>query len=69
MPHISIKMYPGRDRNTKEKIAKIMCDTLVKEMNSEEKYFSVSIEEVSPENWKKIEESINPNDIFIKSNF
>lgn len=46
MPHISVKMYPGRTDEVKKKIAEKVRDCLVEEMQMEPKYFSVSVEDV-----------------------
>ena len=46
MPHISIKMYPGRSEEVKKDIAVKTRDFLVEEMGMDAKYFSVSVEEI-----------------------
>lgn len=43
MPHIEIKMYPGRSEEVKKDIAEKTRDFLAKEMNMETKFFSVSV--------------------------
>ena len=43
MPHIEIKMYPGRSEEIKKDIAEKTRDFLAKEMNMETKFFSVSV--------------------------
>ena len=47
MPHIAIKMYPGRSEELKKEIAVKTRDFLAQEMGMEEKFFSVSVEAVS----------------------
>lgn len=70
MPHIAIQMYPGRDQDTKEKIATKMQAVLAEEMQADKKYFSVSIEDVSSEDWKTmVEDKIDPKNLFIPANF
>ncbi|OTO67570.1 MULTISPECIES: tautomerase family protein [unclassified Enterococcus] len=70
MPHIAIQMYPGRDKVTKAKIAKRMQTALAEEMGADKKYFSVSIEDVASEDWKTtVEDKIDPDKLFISSNF
>lgn len=70
MPHVSIKMYPGRSEEIKKDLAKKTQEFLVKELNTEEKYVSVSIEEIQPENWKKdVVDTTCEKDLYIKANF
>ena len=53
MPHISIKMYPGRDEATKKRLAQAILETASKELERGTEHFSVSIEDVPQENWKE----------------
>lgn len=53
MPHIAIKMYPGRDEETKKRLAQAILETASKELNRGKEHFSVSIEDVPQENWKE----------------
>ena len=46
MPHIAIKMYPGRSEELKKEIAVKTRDFLAQEMGMEEKFFSVSVEDI-----------------------
>ena len=46
MPHIAIKMYPGRDEEKKKNLAEKTRDLVMKELNMDAKYISVSVEEV-----------------------
>ena len=70
MPHISVKMYPGRDKEVKQNIAEKLCDFLAEEMNMEKKYFSVSIEDIEKENWQsEVVDKISPEDMYVKANF
>lgn len=70
MPHISIKMYPGRDEETKKNLAEKTRDFVMKELNMDAKYISVSVEEVQQENWKsEVVEKIDEKDLYIKANF
>ena len=51
MPHIIVKMFPGRTKDQKQKL----CDRIVKDVmeiaECEEKAVSVGIEEIARENW------------------
>lgn len=70
MPHIAIKMYPGRTEEVKREIAEKTRDFLMKEMNMEAKYFSVSVEEVEKENWQEqVSSQIDPKDLYVKADF
>lgn len=51
MPHIAIKMYPGRSEELKKDIAEKTRDFLAKEMGMEEKFFSVSVEDIEKDKW------------------
>jgi len=51
MPHIIIKMYPGRTAEQKSKLAAAITDCVISIAKCEEKSVSVAIEEVTPENW------------------
>ena len=57
MPHISIKMYPGRTEEVKKDLAEKTKDFICQEMNMEEKYISVSVEEIEKDKWN--EEVVN----------
>ena len=70
MPHISVKMYPGRTDETKKKIAEKGRDCLVEEMQMEPKYFSVSVEEIEKADWQnKVADQIKENELYIKADF
>ena len=51
MPHIIVKLYPGRSDQQKTKLA----DEIVKDVSAiagcEEKTVSVAFEEITPEDW------------------
>lgn len=46
MPHITIQMYPGRDDETKMRLAQAILKTASEELNRGPEHFSVSIEDV-----------------------
>ena len=70
MPHIAIKMYPGRTEEVKKSLAKNTKEFLMKELNMEEKYISVSIEEIEKENWQKeVVEKTADTDLYEEANF
>ncbi|MGB5158123.1 tautomerase family protein [Desulfobacterium sp. N47] len=51
MPHIIIKLYPGRSNEQKQKLTDAIVKNVVSIANCEAKTVSVAIEEVSPEDW------------------
>ena len=53
MPHIAIQMYPGRDDETKKKLAEAILKTAAQELNRGQEHFSVSIEDVPQSEWKE----------------
>ncbi len=71
MPHINVKMYTGRNKEEKEKIAKFLANALV-ETGINESAISVSITDVDKENWKTEvydKELTNNKDLFIKPGY
>lgn len=70
MPHISIKMYPGRTEEVKKDLAEKVRDFMVQEMNMDAKYFSVAVEEVEKENWQEeVVDKTKPEDLYVEANF
>ena len=51
MPHIIIKMYPGRTAEQKEKLAAAITESVTSIAKCEAKSVSIAIEEVKPEEW------------------
>ena len=51
MPHISIKLYPGRSERQKHRLAKQIVRDVVSVTGCAEKSVSVAIEEVTPQDW------------------
>ena len=52
MPHISVKCYPGRTEAQKMALALKITEDVASIMNAKEENISVTIEDVSPENWE-----------------
>ena len=70
MPHISIKMYPGRSEELKKEIAVKTRDFLAREMGMEEKFFSVSVEDIEKDQWQEeVVDKIAKDDLYVESNF
>jgi len=51
MPHVIVKMHPGRTIEQKNKLAQAIADSVVKIAGCEDKSVSVAIEEIAPEDW------------------
>jgi 4-oxalocrotonate tautomerase len=65
MLHVIIKMYAGRTEEQKKKLVKTITDSIVKTVDADEKYVSIAIEDVSPEDWA---EKVYRPDILEKQN-
>jgi 4-oxalocrotonate tautomerase len=65
MPHVIIKMYAGRTEEQKKKLVKAITDSIIKIVDADEKYVSIAIEDVSPEDWA---EKVYRPDILEKQN-
>jgi 4-oxalocrotonate tautomerase len=51
MPHVIVKMYPGRTVEQKNKLAQAIADSVVKIAKCERKSVSVAVEEITPDKW------------------
>jgi len=51
MPHIIVKMYPGRTEDQKVELTARIVDAVIDTLNVGTNTISVGIEEVSPEEW------------------
>jgi 4-oxalocrotonate tautomerase len=65
MPHIIVKLYPGRTEEQKKELADELTKTVMKVLNSKETSISVGIEDVSPADWT---EKVQKPDIDAKPN-
>lgn len=66
MPHVDITMIPGRDDAAKKDIALKVQDFLARELNIEDKFVSVSIEDVPKEQWIEYMQSLQGKIMFIQ---
>lgn len=53
MPHIIVKLWPGRTEEKKLELTNKIVQAVVETVNAEESCISVSFEEVSSEAWGK----------------
>jgi 4-oxalocrotonate tautomerase len=51
MPHVIVKLYPGRSELQKTRLAEEIAKDVVAIAKCEEESVSVAIEEVKPEDW------------------
>jgi 4-oxalocrotonate tautomerase len=51
MPHISVKLYPGKSDQQKEQLAEQIVKDVVAILESKEEAVSLTIEEINPEDW------------------
>jgi len=51
MPHVIVKLYPGRSEQQKARLAEEITKAVIACANSKEADVSVSIEEVAPADW------------------
>ena len=51
MPHISIKMYPGRSDEVKQKLADAIVRDVLSVVQCDEKSFSVVVEDIDSADW------------------
>ncbi len=51
MPHVAVKLYPGRTEQQKEQLARAIADDLMRILGSSDASVSVSIEEVDAADW------------------
>ena len=65
MPHIDITMIPGLDGSAKKEIAAKAHQFLSKELNIDEKFVSVSIEDVEKEEWTTHMEHLKDKKMFV----
>lgn len=51
MPHVIVKMYPGRSEEQKNAMAEAIAKDVISTTGCSETVVSVAIEEVAPEEW------------------
>ncbi len=53
MPHVSVKMYPGRSEKEKAELAEAIAQDVMDIIGAGRSSISVAIEDVSPQDWKE----------------
>jgi 4-oxalocrotonate tautomerase len=51
MPHVIVKLYPGRSAEQKKQLAREIVKSVVEIAKCKQKSVSVAIEEVAPDDW------------------
>ncbi|MDY6792204.1 MAG: tautomerase family protein [Thermodesulfobacteriota bacterium] len=51
MPHIIVKLYPGRSEQQKKQLTDVIVKDVVTIAKCEEKSVSVAFEEIEPDDW------------------
>lgn len=51
MPHVIIKMYPGRTEEQKQQLIESITKSIMEIADAPNKSVSIAIEEISPEEW------------------
>jgi 4-oxalocrotonate tautomerase len=54
MPHISIKLYPGRSHEQKQMLVDEMTKTLMSVLGCKREAISVAIEDIAKDNWAEL---------------
>lgn len=66
MPHVDITMIPGRDDTANKETALKVQQFLAKELNIDEKFVSVSIEDFPKEEWDDHMERLKDKKMFVE---
>jgi 4-oxalocrotonate tautomerase len=53
MPHVSVKLWPGRSEQTKQRLADALVEDVVNIVGCDDESVSVAIEEVRSQDWKE----------------
>lgn len=53
MPHIIVKLWPGKTVQQKQKLAELITSDVMRVLNYGDESVSVGFEEVSPQDWMK----------------
>lgn len=51
MPHVIVKLYPGRSEELKTRLAEEVAKSVMNVLNFPEESVSVAVEEVEPKDW------------------
>lgn len=68
MPHIAVSMLPERSQEVKQELAERLCNTLRETLGVDEKFISVSIEDVELKDWNDSMKRFPEENMFINPN-
>ena len=54
MPHVNIKLYPGRTDEQKQALTQHIIEGMKTCLGVDSKYVSVAFEEISPGDWQEV---------------
>jgi len=63
MPHVIVKLYPGRTEEQKKKLAEKITQAVIEAVNVPDDSISIGIEEIPKEQW---DETVKKPDIIAK---
>lgn len=70
MPHISVKMYPGRTNKEKKRFVQELKTFTTQTLGCDAKYVSVSIKEIEAGQWKEtMKTELIDEEIMIEADF
>ncbi len=70
MPHVDIKMFSGRDDETKKKVAEAVLDTMAETLGCPKAHLSVAIDDVDPSVWnEEVHDKVDPSTVYAGSVF
>ena len=65
MPHVDIRMFSGRDDETKKRVAEAVVETMMKELGCQRSHLSVAINDVDPADWnEKVHDTVDPSTVY-----
>lgn len=67
MPHVDIKMLPGRTRELKEELADKVKELIVTSLDVDAGIISVSVQDVYLEDWDRFMQNIAPETVIIRN--
>lgn len=67
MPHIEIRMYPGRSPERKAALAEKLCLACAEALSLPRSEVSVSVADVKPEDWDAAVSHIPEEEMFIEA--
>lgn len=66
MPHIDVRMFPGRDEETKKALAEKIVETAMEQLGCPKEVLSVAIAEVAPAEWnEQVAETVDAEKIVV----